>query len=259
MAMAGKRSPRLEKLEILSAIAAKIEPLRYVHAMWEGGSAAFGRDDEWSDVDLYICADRGKAGAVFKAVEGALKSISPISQKLSVPHPPNMILEQAFYRLERAGPWLVVDLAVLAPESPEKLLDPQVHGKAIFCFNKGNKVKIPKKSRKALDAEIAAARRKLAEKYAMFYNFIDKEIMRKNWIDATMFYHMFVLACLTDAIRMKYTPWHHNFKMRYAEYELPTGVLSRLRPLYFIKDPKDLQKKAKYAANWFKQLMAEGN
>ncbi|MBM2850070.1 MAG: hypothetical protein HW418_3012, partial [Anaerolineales bacterium] len=34
---------------ILTTLRAALESLPYVHAIWESGAAAFGREDEWSD------------------------------------------------------------------------------------------------------------------------------------------------------------------------------------------------------------------
>jgi hypothetical protein len=43
---------RLTRDQTLSALQAALEPLADVLAMWEGSSVAFGRNDEWSDIDL---------------------------------------------------------------------------------------------------------------------------------------------------------------------------------------------------------------
>ena len=49
--------PPLTRSAILTTLRQALEPLPYVHAMWEGGAAAFGRVDEWSDIDLQVDAD----------------------------------------------------------------------------------------------------------------------------------------------------------------------------------------------------------
>ena len=54
--------------------------LDYVHAFWEGGAAAFGRADEWSDIDAYLLVNDSKVADAFLAVEKALESVSPIKQ-----------------------------------------------------------------------------------------------------------------------------------------------------------------------------------
>ena len=44
----------LTRAEILVTLRAALEPLPYTHALWEGGAAAFGRVDDWSDIDLQV-------------------------------------------------------------------------------------------------------------------------------------------------------------------------------------------------------------
>src|SRR4029453_9712622 len=62
-------------------------PVARVNAAWVGGSDAFGRADELSDVDLQVDVDDGHVAATFGAVEAALAAASPIAARLGVPMP----------------------------------------------------------------------------------------------------------------------------------------------------------------------------
>jgi predicted nucleotidyltransferase len=62
-------------------------PLAHVNAAWLGGSDAFGRYDELSDVDLQVEVDDGHVAATFGAVEAALAAASPIVARLVMPLP----------------------------------------------------------------------------------------------------------------------------------------------------------------------------
>jgi len=75
----------LSRDTVIRVLIAALEPLDYVHALWEGGAVAFNRLDEWSDIDLYLVVDDEKVEEVFSAVEEALASLSPIKQKYEVP------------------------------------------------------------------------------------------------------------------------------------------------------------------------------
>ena len=72
---------KVSRDEITVAIAAALEPLDYVYAMWEGGAVAFDRADEWSDIDICISADDDRIEEPFAVVEKALGSIAPIELK----------------------------------------------------------------------------------------------------------------------------------------------------------------------------------
>jgi len=252
----------LEKLTrnlIIQTLVDVLKPLDYVHAFWEGGAAAFNRIDEWSDIDLYLVVDATKVDEAFLAVEKALKSLSPIKQKYEVLHPSQSGLFQAFYKLRDANEYLVIDLAVLTLSSPDKFLEPEIHGSVVFYFNKSDKIKPPRLDKDALVKRLQERLERLQARFDMFNNFVQKEINRGNHLEAIDLYHALTLAALVEALRIRYNPVHYDFKMRYIHYELQSESIKKLKHLYFVKDEKDLQEKYREAVKWFKETMSEIN
>ncbi len=251
------RHEKLTRDRVIHTLVDALEPLDYVHAFWEGGAAAFGRIDEWSDVDLYLVADDERVGEAFLAVENALKALSPIEQKYEVLHPPSLHLSQAFYKLEDASEYLLIDLAILTPNSPDKFLEPEIHGDAIFYFSKSDQVKPPPLDREALARKLQERFGGLRSRFAMFNSFVQKEIHRGNYLEALDFYRAYTLGALVEALRIRHNPFHHNFRMHYIHYELPSEIVKKLEHLYFVKDAKDLQEKYDEATKWFARLASE--
>ncbi len=250
---------KLTRNIIIKTLVNALEPLDYVHAFWEGGAAAFNRIDEWSDIDLYLVVDDEKVDKTFLSVEKALTSLSSIKQKLEVPHPTQSGLFQAFYSLEDANEYLVVDLAVLKAGSPDKFLKPEIHGEAVFYFNKSDKVKPPSLDRDVLIRKLQARLERLQARFNMFSNFVQKEINRGNHLEAINFFNALILATLVETLRIRYNPVHHDFKMHYIHYELSPDVIKKLKHLYFVKDENDLQEKYHKAVKWFQEIMSEIN
>jgi len=250
---------RLTRAIITQTLANVLEPLDYVYAFWEGGAAAFGRIDEWSDIDLYLVVDDEKVDKTFLSVEKALTSLSPIKQKFEVPHPPQSGLFQAFYRLKDTNEYLVVDLAVLKASSPDKFLEPEIHGEAVFYFNKSDKVKPSPLDRDVLIRKLQERLERIQARFKMFNNFVQKEINRGNHLEAIDFFHALTLAALVEALRIRYNPVHHDFKIHYIHYELSLDIIKKLKHLYFVKDENDLQEKYHKAVKWFQEIMLEIN
>jgi len=244
---------------IIQTLIGVLKPLDYVHAFWEGGARAFNRIDEWSDIDLYLVVDDRKVDETFLAVENALKSLSPIKQKYEVLHPPRSGLFQAFYRLRDANEYLIVDLAVLTLSSPDKFLEPEIHGSVVFYFNKSDKVKPPRLDKYTLVKRLQERLERLQARFNMFNIFVQKEINRGNHLEAIDLYNTITLATLVEALRIRYNPVHHDFKIRYVNYELPSEFIKKLKRLYFVKDEKDLQEKYHEAVNWFQETMSKIN
>src|SRR5437899_3106476 len=134
----------LTRDSIIRALTAELQPLPAVHAFWEAGAAAFNRIDEWSDIDLYIVVDDAAAVAeTFQIVEKALTALSPIRLKHEVSWPATSGIHQKFYRLAGTSEFFLVDLAVMALSAPDKFLAREIHGEAVFLFNKGDTLRIP--------------------------------------------------------------------------------------------------------------------
>ncbi len=242
---------------IIQTLVDALEPLDYVRAFWEGGAAAFERIDEWSDIDLYLVVDDKKIDKTFLAVEKALKSLSLIKQKYEIQHPQRSGLFQAFYKLEDASEYLVIDLAVLTLTSPDKFLEPEIHGDVVFYFNKSDRVKPPHLDEDLLVRKLQERLERLHARFDMFNNFVQKEINRGNYLEAIDLYHSLTLATLVEALRIRYDPLHHDFKMRYIHYELSSETIRKLKHLYFVEDEKDLQEKYRKAVNWIQEIMSE--
>ena len=137
------RGRKVSRDLIVQALTEALEPLSYVHAFWEAGAAAFSRIDEWSDIDLYIVVDDDTVPTTFQVVEQALTRLSPIQLTHEVTWPPASGISQKFYRLDKTSEFLLVDLAVLTVSAPDKFLVREVHGEAVFLFNKATRSKSP--------------------------------------------------------------------------------------------------------------------
>jgi len=246
----------LTRDSIVRALTVELQPLPSVHAFWEAGAAAFNRIDEWSDIDLYVVVDHAAAvPETFVAVERALTALSRIRLKHDVSWPPVSGIFQKFYRLEGTDEFLLVDLAVMTMSAPDKFLVQEIHGHAVFLFNKDASVRIPPLDTEAFVRGLLERRRRLIERMELFGPFVPKEIRRGQWLEALEFYRALVLPALVEALRMRYGPLHYDFRMRYVYRELPPEVLRRLEQLAFVKDPDDLAAKDEEALVWFREAI----
>jgi hypothetical protein len=242
---------------ILRTLTEALKPLSYIDAFWEAGAAAFRRVDEWSDLDLYAVVAEDKIDDTFRVVEESLARLSPIARKFEPIWPPESGTAQRFYRLERASEYLLVDLAIFKRSAKDKLLEPELHGEAVFLFNKGDAVKPPSLDTEDFIAKLLERRDRLVLRTELFGPFVLKEIQRRNWLEALDVYRVLVLDALVQVLRMRYHPVHHGFKMRYVHYELPPEVVKRLQDLSFVRNPFELGTKHRAAIDWFNKVAAE--
>lgn len=241
---------------ILQTLAAALEPLSYVDAMWEGGAAAFGRLDAWSDIDLYLVVADDRVSETFHVVEEALTALSPIRRKYAPTWPPESGIAQAFYRLDRTSEYLLVDLAVLKRSAPDKFLEPELHGRALFTFNKGGVVTVPRLDADAFVKKLLERRDRLAARIALFGPFVSKELHRQNGLGALEAYEGIVLGSLVQALQIRYVPAHHGFNVRYAHHEFPADVVEKLEGLSYVAQPTDIPEKCRSALEWFRETVS---
>jgi hypothetical protein len=169
------RAP-LGRDEIVGSLAVALESSEHIIAFWEGGAPSYGRLDEWSDIDLYVVVEDDWVEEVFKITERSIRLLSPIKQKYAVQHPKESGIFQAFYRLVQASEYLMIDLAVLKMSAPDKYLEPEIHGPALFHFNKENQVRIPRLDRREHAKKVRAASKRLKERFELFNCFVQKEM-----------------------------------------------------------------------------------
>ncbi len=250
-------TPSVTRDAIVRALTAALEPLPWVDAFWEGGSAAFGRLDAYSDLDLYAVVADDALANTFPVIEGALTQLSPIRTKYEPAWPPESGTAQAFYRLERASEYLLVDLAVFKRSARDKYLEPELHGRAVFAFNKGGVVTAPPLDKDTFVAKLLDRRDRLKLRIELFGPFVAKEVLRRNGLGALEAYQRIVLDSLVQVLWMRHHPAHYAFGLRYAGLELPRDVVSRLEALAFAGSLDDVAGKSREALAWFRETVGE--
>jgi len=237
--------------DIVASLVRTLEPLECVHAFWEAGAASFDRVDQWSDIDLYTVAEDDCVESVFKSVEQALSSVSVIELKFRLPEPTWHGHSQSFYRLKEASPYLYIDLVVMKKSSKDKFLQFQIHGVPIVYFDKVGVVKDDAVDLELFMDGIEKRLETLKILFDMFQVDVLKELNRGNDIESHTFYMNNTLRPLVEALRIKYSPFHYNFRTHYIHYDLPPEVVERLQRLTFIADSKELRNRRAEAEEWF--------
>lgn len=245
----------LSREEVLSSLVEIFESLPEVLALWEAGSAAFGRVDEWSDIDLMAVVEDESVPQVFTAAETVLEQLSPISLVYEVPQPSWHGHHQKFYRLADAGEYMLIDLAVMKLSSGNRFLEEELHGQAQVLFDRQGIVQPPELDWQDLRGKLEARLEQLPVTFEMFQSLVTKEIYRQHPIDAQAFYQSFTIRPLVELLRIQYTPARYQFSLRYLCYDLPEEASARLERLIYVHDLKDLEAKHAEAVAWFYQVL----
>ena len=244
--------------QVLAALCAGLEPLPYTHALWEGGAVSWGRLDAWSDIDVQVDADDERVEEALAQVDRALESVSPIDLKFRMPDDPAGNYIQAFYRLRNASPYLLVDAAVMRHGATSKFLEPEIHGRPVFYFDKSGVSELPHFDLVAWQAsQMGEWLTSMQTRFEIFQVMVLKELNRANLVEAVGYYHAYTLRPLVSVLNMRYRPARHGFSTRYVYYELPPEAMARLEPLFLPASLADLRAKQAEAQEWFRQVVEE--
>ena len=221
-----------------------------VFAGWEGGSAAFGAVDVYSDIDLeYIVADEVAFGDLYAIAERAIEAVSPITAS----HTP---LRGRYYKLHAGGDFLV-DLIFFRAGELDHHLDIERHGEKLPFFDKGDWLRAKPLDEGALAMRRDRRYRDLQTWFPISQAFVCKAILRGQHVEAINAFWACTLKPLADLLRMRYCPVRWDFGVRYLDRDLPPAVYEQFRDLALVSDLRDLEVKLARARVWGAALLRE--
>ena len=246
----------MRRQQVIEVLRAALLPLAYVNAAWLGGSDAFGRADELSDVDLQVDVDDGYVAATFGAVEAALAAASPIVARLVMPMPTWHGHAQRFYRLRDTAETTAVDVVVFERSDPRRYYNqPERHGHPRVLFDRAGVVRPTPLDPGELARTLARTVAGIRERLAFTLPQVAKDVRRGDALAALDSYHRHVLAPLVTLYRVRHAPARHDFGARYTGDDLPPEVQKTLVELSFVAGLDDLAAKLPRAERLLRDLL----
>jgi hypothetical protein len=227
---------------LVEAVIARLLPVTAVRACFEGGSAATGRLDDYSDIDLVIVAPLAAADEAFGAVEAALVP-HRISHVWRVDPPPFPDTAQRFYFLADAPRFFAVDCVVVTETAAGQFLERERHGQPLVYFDRSSKIRARPVDAPALAARRARRWEQLQGAVPIYAMLVDKELARGRPLEAMGFYQA-LLRALLEVLGIVHRPDRFDFGWRYVETQLPAEERALLARFAFVADPEALRQQA---------------
>lgn len=228
-----------------------------VLAAWEGGSAATGFLDDYSDLDLCVVIKDSDVEPVFHALEEHFSDEYGILRKFRIPEPAWHGMSQCFYLLADFPECFYCDIAVVPNANPHKFTEPDRHGNAVIWFDKeGVYTAVPTPEGEVTEL----VKRVLKNVFALdFLTIIElrKALKRGNWIASQMNWQMFLSRCLVPLLNVRWRPCKSDFGIRYADRDYPRDVMSRLEELLRYGSVEDIATRSTEAIAWYQSLKVE--
>jgi len=236
---------------LIEAVIARLLRLDAVRACFEGGSAATGRLDDFSDVDLVVVAPLSCAGPAFEAVEQALEphSIAHVWRVEPAPFPDTA---QCFYFLADAPRYFAVDCVVVTEAGVDAFLERERHGEPLVYFDRTGRIHARPADQTALRERRGRRRGQLQGAVPVYAMLVEKELERGRPLEALGFYQALVRALL-EVLGMTHRPDRFDFNWRYVETQLPEPARALLAHYAFVADERALRERS---PNLVKELLS---
>lgn len=246
----------ITRKQILDAITHEAKETPWMRALWEGGSAAFGRADEWSDIDVQLLVEDAHVAEAYSRIEKALAALSPLTDLYAVPEPTWHGQGQRFYRLRDASEFQMIDCVVIRKSTGPMFLEKERHGSARVLVDKDQVVVAAPLDHAALAAQRQARLAAIKASFPMFQTLITKEFRRGRPVDAMAFYMSQTIRPLIELLRIAHQPERFDFGLRYTKEDLPRSVHDRLASLLYVSDLRDMEKKHQDAVRLYEETLA---
>ena len=221
----------------------QIEALRdnpKIVALWEGGSAATGSTDQYSDIDLFaLCAC--ETDEAFDLMESVMP---PITHRYIKPAGPD--LRQRIYFHDGAPQYFFADVGVLSENSREALNECMVierHGKPIVFFDNKGLIKPHPVNKIEWQEKLEHRVKELENAFPIYILQVLKPLDRHQNTEAFAFFYHGLLRRLVELMGIRFRPYRYDFELRYLERDFPQKEQQSIHEYMKYVDPDDLRKK----------------
>jgi predicted nucleotidyltransferase len=201
-----------------------------VLAAFEGGSAATGYLDEYSDLDLGIVTDDDYVEEIFKQMEEYLEQNYGVKHKFRMPEPNWHGHSQCFYILKESPATFYVDFLVEKESNPNRFTESDRHGNTIIWFDKKELIDTTATPDEVTLKKCQRQFNFISTYLPFMYIDLEKQLLRGLYIDACAIY-MGLLNRFVALLNIKYRPAKHDFGMRYLHRDFPEAAVKLVTQL----------------------------
>lgn len=205
------------KAEVIEKLQTSLVAEPRVSALWLGGSAATGFEDDLSDTDLVVICESPEV--VFRNIEATLTCISQI---WTVEDSIWKGFSQKFYILSEGPQTYYLDIGVFQSKDPKdyrEFFNIARHGKAVILLDREAILK----EASLAPLEVTPSPMNLQQWGARFeitYRTFLKESQRGKYVDSFLFYQRLILMWV-QMLRYYWTPQKYDFGLRYIYRDFP--------------------------------------
>jgi len=247
----------MTRTELREVLREELVGCEFVLAMWEAGSHAFARADEYSDLDVGLLVCEGTLDEAWAAVDRALEKVGGFDLRWHLPGHIFKGMTQRVYHPRLGGPWLALDIGIFQESAEDLYLDEPRHGRAEVMFDRTGRVKPPAWEEEKHRRTMREALQQDVMRWRSHATFFRKELARGRHVDAFGFYVGLALRPLLSVLGMLHRPDRFDYGFRYVKEDMPAEVVKRIERLCYVPSPAALEERFAEADRMFHETVAE--
>lgn len=247
----------LRRDELRAAIVGALRASEQVLAIWEAGSAARGRVDRYSDLDLGVLITAGGAADAWRRLDRTFARLGGVALRWREPDPVFKGIEKRTYRLRRAGRWLQLDVGLFTAPAADLFNQRERHGEVVVLHDPTGALAAPAWDAEARRRELRIALHHLVMRFELYREFHRKELARGRTIDAFRMYSSFIVHSVVSILGMLHRPARWDFGLRYVHDELPPDAAAVVERLCYVGDPEALAARAAEGVKVFRRTLGQ--
>jgi len=224
-------------------LAAHLAGCESVLALWEGGSTAFDRMDEYSDLDLALLYRIGARDAIWIKIDGALDELGGVDLRWNDPKPFPKGGGKRIFHLKAADPWLQIEITII-PHNAEQLYNqPERHGRIEVMFDRSGRLAPSPWDETANLGRARVALHQTIMRWHLYCRWFRKELARGRTVDAFLAYYNRTLRPLLMVLNLRYRPSRWDFGLRYFNEEMPQEIVNVIETFCYVPNPAGLEER----------------
>jgi hypothetical protein len=240
--------------KIIQSLQGSLEDQVAVHALWLEGADASETVDQFSDIDVWIDVEDGQEQTVLDDIKRVLVQLSELDLEFEEEHPHPKI-RQKFFHLKGTSKFLIIDVCIQSHSRVFWYTKGFEGEKVKILFDKTGVIQYKDMDQENFKSELRNRVGDLTKEFSLFQIWIEKNVARKNFLEALLYYHRRILEPLVELLRVKHSPTKRDYYLKHVTQDLPVDVVRELEEIYKVNSVEEIAEKAEHANKLFQDTL----
>ncbi len=240
---------KIKREQIIKQLKETFKLNDHVFAFWLEGADSLNTVDKYSDIDIWFDVEDGYESKVMKLIHNSLNKLGDLDLVQDYNHPHPKII-QHYFHIKNSSKFLLLDICIQSHSRKFSFIKEMTHEAPLVIFDKKGVIKSKPLNKIQFNKEIKSKIEELRLDISQYAR-ATKYVHRKQFLEAMVYFHKWIMAPLVELLRIRYMPLTHDMHLVHISSHLPKKVIAKLEELYKIQNLNDIETNTKKALKMF--------